>query len=140
MTGKKALPGVYPAKKKDGTEYYRASMTYKGKHISLGSYESMFDAHLAYTDAIKTMGDSGIAVGDFDKINPNLKFDKWVSIAESRCKSAQCMSFNLLFGYSVFLSPIIIKIASRIGLISNVHSTSYSFFFNFNFSLELDAL
>ena len=32
------LPGVYQAKKKNGTIYYRSSLTYRAKHISLGSY------------------------------------------------------------------------------------------------------
>lgn len=30
--------GVFPARKKNGEVYYRASLTYKRKHISLGSY------------------------------------------------------------------------------------------------------
>ena len=30
--------GVFRAVKKDGTVYYRASLTRHGKHISLGSY------------------------------------------------------------------------------------------------------
>ena len=29
--------GVYPACKKNGSIYYRASLTYRSKHISLGS-------------------------------------------------------------------------------------------------------
>ena len=32
--------GVYPAKKKDGTKYFRAAVTYKQKHISLGSFRT----------------------------------------------------------------------------------------------------
>ena len=33
------LPGVYKAARKDGTLYYRCSITYQNKHISLGSFE-----------------------------------------------------------------------------------------------------
>lgn len=40
--------GVYPAKKKDGTKYYRASVTVKGKHISLGSFHTEKAAGAAY--------------------------------------------------------------------------------------------
>lgn len=43
--------GVYTAKKKDGTLYYRASITYKRKHISLGSYLSEAKAYAAYREA-----------------------------------------------------------------------------------------
>lgn len=46
-----AKPGVYTAKKKDGTLYYRASVTYKRKHISLGSYLSEAEAYAAYREA-----------------------------------------------------------------------------------------
>ena len=42
------LPGVYKAARKDGTLYYRCSITYQNKHISLGSFEKEETAHLAY--------------------------------------------------------------------------------------------
>ncbi|MDF2538358.1 MAG: hypothetical protein K0S76_1379 [Herbinix sp.] len=42
------LPGVFPAVKKNGEAYYRASITYKSKHISLGSFSLEKDANLAY--------------------------------------------------------------------------------------------
>lgn len=45
------LPGVYQAEKKNGTVYYRSSITHQNKHISLGSYETEEAAHLAYEDA-----------------------------------------------------------------------------------------
>ena len=31
--------GVYKTNKKDGSVYYRVSITYKNKHISIGSYD-----------------------------------------------------------------------------------------------------
>lgn len=36
---KQQLTGVYTAKRKDGSTYFRASLTYRNKHISLGSYD-----------------------------------------------------------------------------------------------------
>ena len=42
------LSGVYTAKRKNGTVYYRASLTYRNKHISLGSFVSDIDANRAY--------------------------------------------------------------------------------------------
>lgn len=46
------LPGVYPAKRKDGTPYFRAGIHYKNKHISLGSYTEESLAHNAYSRQI----------------------------------------------------------------------------------------
>ena len=40
--------GVFRAGKKDGTVYYRASLTKNGKHISLGSFPDALQAHRAY--------------------------------------------------------------------------------------------
>ena len=48
---KRRLPGVYPAVKKDGTPYFRASLTYRSKHISLGSFETAKAANAAYKAA-----------------------------------------------------------------------------------------
>ncbi len=45
------LPGVYQARRKDGSIYYRSSLTYNNKHISLGSFASQKAAHQAYTVA-----------------------------------------------------------------------------------------
>ena len=50
--------GVYKARKKDGTEYFRCSLTYKGKHISLGSYDTEDKAGAVYK-AAKAIMDSG---------------------------------------------------------------------------------
>lgn len=43
--------GVFTAKKKDGTVYYRASVTHKNKHISLGSFDCADCANKAYLEA-----------------------------------------------------------------------------------------
>ena len=37
---KKKLPGVYETTKKDGSIYYRSSITYHQKHISLATVVS----------------------------------------------------------------------------------------------------
>ena len=49
------LKGVYTANKKDGTLYFRSSITYRKKHISLGSYESEIEANKAYLEAEKIL-------------------------------------------------------------------------------------
>ena len=49
------LPGVHQATKKDGTIYYLASITFRRKHISLGSFLSEQEAYEAYCDADKLL-------------------------------------------------------------------------------------
>ena len=51
-------PGVFLAKKKDGTLYYRSSLTYKNKHISLGSYDTEDQAHQTYMEASMILSSS----------------------------------------------------------------------------------
>lgn len=50
-TEKMPLPGVFTAKKKNGTIYYRSSVTHQQKHISLGSYPDCKTANAAYLEA-----------------------------------------------------------------------------------------
>ncbi len=45
------MTGVFKTNKKDGTVYFRASITYKGKHISLGSSEDEEKAIAMYRTA-----------------------------------------------------------------------------------------
>lgn len=76
------LPGVYKALKKDGTVYYRSSVTYKNKHISLGSFKSEIEAHKSYTDAVKLIESSDTFTPDNYNKNdfPMLDFHKYVSL------------------------------------------------------------
>lgn len=46
-----AMTGVYEARKKSGEVYYRASLTYKNKHISLGSSSDEAVSHAMYNEA-----------------------------------------------------------------------------------------
>ena len=48
---KQSASGVYKTTKKDGTTYYRCSVTVKKKHISLGSYATEDEAAAAYKEA-----------------------------------------------------------------------------------------
>ena len=71
--------GVFSAKKKDGTIYYRSSFTYKSKHISLGSYDTELLAHKAYTEATNIINTSQkILITDYNKKKRVLSFEKWV--------------------------------------------------------------
>ncbi len=53
----KKLAGVFETKKKNGQTYYRSSITYKGRHISLGSFDFSEAAHLAYQEANRILYD-----------------------------------------------------------------------------------
>lgn len=80
----KRLPGVYPATKKDGTAYYRASLTHNRKHISLGSFSSMEEAHTAYLDADNLLRNSTLTIEEYKKENTPLSFEKWVCLVNLR--------------------------------------------------------
>lgn len=84
MTDSSRLPGVYPAKKKDGTEYFRASLTHQGKHISLGSYDTMKDAHMAYLEACDILRENACNIEDYGLKKRILLFEKWVSLVNLR--------------------------------------------------------
>ncbi len=76
-------PGVYTAYKKDGTLYYRSSITYKNKHISLGSFDSEDDAHNAYIEATELLSTSLQKIEHYNK-KKLLSFDKWVCLINFR--------------------------------------------------------
>ncbi len=75
--------GVYKANKKDGTTYYRASFTYKSKHISLGSYSSESEAHQAYLDAKNVVDNTNISLNDYNACQ-TLPHDKFISLINYR--------------------------------------------------------
>ena len=79
----RTLPGVYTTKRKDGTTYYRSSITYRAKHISLGSYDTPDEAHHAYLLANDIIHDSSIGISDFPT-DCILLFEKWVSLVNFR--------------------------------------------------------
>lgn len=84
------LPGVYPLKKKDGTEYFKASVTYRGQHISLGSFSTEKKASLAYERACELLnakeGDRAAqwTIESYGKYGRRLEFSKWVVLLNFR--------------------------------------------------------
>lgn len=83
---KQQLPGVYTAKHKDNTTYFRASLTYRNKHISLGSYDNSCDAHQAYLLASALLNDSSISLNRYRE-DSVLPFAKWVCLLNFRDNS-----------------------------------------------------
>lgn len=80
---KKKLPGVCPATKKDGTIYYRSSITHLRKHISLGSYDTPSMACGAYLEATELLKDANLTIHDYSSLRI-LPFEKWVSLINFR--------------------------------------------------------
>lgn len=81
------LPGVYQAKKKDGSIYYRSSITYHNKHISLGSFITIEQANTAYQEANHLLYEK-ICLEDYEKKDTIFKsilpFEKWVVLLNFR--------------------------------------------------------
>lgn len=78
------LTGVYRAVRKDGTPYYRSSITYCGKHISLGSFSSEQAAAKAYQAADSLLRSNGSAFEDYKEEEHVFSFAKWVSLMNFR--------------------------------------------------------
>lgn len=77
------LPGAYKATKKDGTVYYRASITYQKKHISLGSFDTEDDASKAYFTAEQLLN-SSLSIEDAFYMTRYLPFEKIVTLCNFR--------------------------------------------------------
>lgn len=77
------LAGVYTAKRKDGSTYFRASLTYRNKHISLGSHEEKEKAHEIYRTASALLKDASLKLEDYPSGSP-LAFAKWVCLLNFR--------------------------------------------------------
>lgn len=74
--------GVFSATKKDGSKYYRSSITLHGKHISLGSFDTEAKAHTAYRTAAAVIADETIlSPDDYSTARfPVLSFQKWITL------------------------------------------------------------
>lgn len=101
------LPGVYLARKKDGTIYYRASINFQNKHISLGSFSEEEDANRAYLDASKLLCDTSVNILNVFFQNFILSYDKLVVLLNFRDNRLYIKNpIYLRKGYfSYFLSP-----------------------------------
>lgn len=84
LGGDPMLPGAYLAVKKDGSKYYRSSITYKGKHISLGSYSTEIEANQAYLLAGEVLRSD--SMWDIENYPDScmLSFEKWVILINFR--------------------------------------------------------
>ena len=74
--------GVYKATKANGDVYYRSSITYSNKHISLGSFSTFETAKEVYLFSKKVL-ESNLTIQDYPENSP-LSFHKWVVLINFR--------------------------------------------------------
>lgn len=100
-----SLIGVYLSKKTDGSLYFRSSITYNNKHISLGSYSLEEEAHMAYNEAKAILSDPSLKLNDYHSTN-KLSFHKWVVLHNFRDNGYYIKNPIYLYKYyfSYFLS------------------------------------
>lgn len=99
-------PGVYTATKKDGSIYYRASFTYRNKHISLGSFDDPQLAHRAYLSANLLVNSPNLTIEHYSK-KEAIPFEKWIIIINFRDNNL-CFSTPIYIRkkyFSYYLSP-----------------------------------
>jgi len=76
--------GVYKTQKKDGSVYYRISLTYKNKHISLGSSQDYTTAQDKYKLASKILRDNMYKITDYSITDRSLDYEKWIVLMNFR--------------------------------------------------------
>lgn len=101
------LPGTYLAKKKNGTLYYRSSINFQNKHISLGSFQTEENAHNAYLEAASILSASPLKLFDALYHLNTLSYDKAVTLFNFRDNRLYIKNpIYLRKGYfSYYLSP-----------------------------------
>ena len=84
MTDRAHMEGVYQTARKNGEVYYRSSLTYRRRHISLGSYCDALLAHLAYRTASRLIAEESCLTLDDYRPTSVLSFEKWVVLLNFR--------------------------------------------------------
>ncbi len=84
MNSKKRV-GVYATTLKNGTPSYRASITFCGKHISLGSYKDELRASAVYDEAYYILYNESYTISSY-RSGMNLPFEKSVVLVNFRDK------------------------------------------------------
>ncbi len=75
--------GVFAATKKDNSIYYRVSITFRGKHISLGSFETQEEAAACYDFSRNLLDGTEYTCNDYDDTFP-ISFEKWIVLLNFR--------------------------------------------------------
>ena len=100
------MKGVFKAYKKNGEAYFRSSITYKNKHISLGSFDNPKLANKAYLEAYDIVFNKRYNLKDYNK-KRTLSFEKLVILCNFRDNGYYFGNPIYLHKYyfSYFLSP-----------------------------------
>lgn len=119
------LPGVYRTKKKDGTTYYRASITFRAKHISLGSFPDETKANAAYKEARTLLySDSPLTPNDYhQKKYKYLSYQKWITLINFKNNNFYIKTpiylYHNFFSYHLSTSDILLFDADDLFYYSN---------------------
>lgn len=99
--------GVYQTTKKDGSTYYRASMHFRGRHISLGSSSAAEKAHKMYLEGRTLAEDPSITLTNYLPLIQELSFEKAISILNFRDSGIYIKTpiYLLKSHFLYFLSP-----------------------------------
>lgn len=102
------LAGVFQAVKKDGSVYYRSNITYRSKHISLGSFAAETDAHEAYLEADRLLGDAQVTIDNVSFSQYHLKHEKIVTLLNFRDNNIYVKNPIYLFRtyFNYYLTPM----------------------------------
>ncbi|MCM1309010.1 MAG: hypothetical protein NC223_10470 [Butyrivibrio sp.] len=97
--------GVYTARQKDGTVYYRSSITIRGRHISLGSFDTADKAGRACAEA-RLLYSSEQTIEDYSD-SLALPFKKYVSLVNYRDNGIYFKTPVYIYSkyFTYFLSP-----------------------------------
>ena len=101
------LTGVYQATRKDNTIYYRSGIQFRGKHISLGSFDSEQKANSAYLEASRLLDDRTVTIHNVLSYISVLPHEKAVVLVNFRDNGIYIKNpIFLCKGYFIyFLSP-----------------------------------
>ncbi|MBO6240279.1 MAG: hypothetical protein J6O61_05485 [Butyrivibrio sp.] len=80
-----AHTGVYKTALKNGTISYRTSIVYNGKHISLGSYDTLKKASAVYDESYYILHSDNFSITSYKK-GMNIPFEKCVILINFRDK------------------------------------------------------
>ena len=84
MKNRKVI-GVYATTLKDGTPSFRSSITFRGKHISLGSFQTAAKAAKVYREAAKIISEPAMSLSSYN-CQMSIPFEKYVSLVNFRDK------------------------------------------------------
>ena len=121
------LPGVYEAKK-DGSLYYRTSITYHSKHISIGSYNKEEAANAAYREARKLLDTNTLySPDDYHPDDfPHLSYQKWICLINFKNNGFYIKTpiylYQKFFSYHLSPSDILLFDADDLFTIQSIRS------------------